>query len=84
MSKNVVYKVTASNVREGDYLPGLGMGYVFTEPETGNGYLSYPSTSYGMDTAMPDDTVLIMFHDADGEECYLILPPDSVVEVSRA
>lgn len=75
-------KIPASELREGDSLTGLDNGYVF-EVEEGNGYLSYPSTSYGMAAAMPEDTILVSFHDADGEENYLLLNPECLVEVNR-
>lgn len=81
-------KIPASELRshdthgEGDMLPGLDHGYV-VEIEEGNGYLSYPSTGYGMSSAMPEDTLLITFHDSEGNECYLLCPPDLMVEVSR-
>ena len=76
-------KVKASEVQEGDFLPGLDNGYVIQDPETGDGYLSYPSTGYGMSAAMPADTVVITFHDSQGEENYLLCNPDMEVTVSR-
>lgn len=81
-------KITAKDLRshdvdgEGDMLVGLDNGYV-VEVEEGNGYLSYPSIGYGMNAAMPDDTLLITFHDSEGNESYLLCPPDLMVEVSR-
>jgi len=70
--------VPASELREGDMLPGIGNAYVF-EVEEGNGYLSYPRTGYGQSVAMPEDTVLIGFHDAEGEENYMLLNPECMV-----
>lgn len=75
-------KISASEVQEGDFLPGLDNGYVF-EVEEGNGYLSYPATSGGINTAMPEDTILISFHDADGEENFLLANPNMELEVNR-
>lgn len=75
--------VEAKDVKTGDFLPGLDNGYVFQDPETGGGYLTYPSTGSGYDVAMPDNTVVITYHDSQGDECYLILPPESVVQVER-
>lgn len=75
-------KIPANEIEVGDFLPGIDNGYVF-EVEEGNGYLSYPSTSYGMNSAMPEDTVLVSFHDADGNENYLILSPECEIEVKR-
>jgi hypothetical protein len=76
-------KVPASEVREGDFLPGLDNGYVFQDPEENNGYLSYPTTGYGIATAMPEDTLLISFHTAEGEEAYLLVPSDMPLTVER-
>lgn len=75
-------KIQADELREGDFLPGIDNGYVY-EVETGNGYLSYPSTGYGTNAAMPEDTILVSFHDADGNENYLLLSPECMIEVSR-
>lgn len=75
-------KIPANELREGDFLPGLDNGYVF-EVEEGNGYLSYPSTGYGMASAMPADTLLVSFHDAEGNENYLLLSPTCELEVNR-
>lgn len=80
----MIQTIKASQVQEGDFLPGLDNGYVMCEPEVNNGYLSYPVTSSGgYNVAMPSDTVVITFHDRDGEECYLLLPSDSRLTVSH-
>jgi hypothetical protein len=80
----MIQKIKASQVEEGDTIPGLDNAYVFQEPETNEGYLSYPTpTSGGYVVGMPSDTVVISYHDADGEECYLILPGDSRLTVSH-
>jgi hypothetical protein len=75
-------RIPASELREGHMLPGVDNGYVF-EVETGNGYLSYPSTGYGMATAMPDDTILVSFHDSEGNENYLLLSPEVMIDVTE-
>lgn len=75
-------EVTALNINEGDYLPGISNGYV-VEVETGNGYLDYPRTGYGSSGAMPDDTIIVTFHNDQGDEGYLLLPPDTRVTVLR-
>jgi len=72
-------KIPASALREGHSIPGLD-AYVI-EVEEGNGYLSYPSTSYGMAAAMPQDTLLITFNDSQGDENYILLSPECMVEV---
>lgn len=75
-------KIEASKVREGDFLTGLDNGYVYKTEDNESGYLSYPGYSrYGV--AMPEDTVLISFHDAEGQECFLLLPGDFEIEISR-
>lgn len=74
-------KIRAKFVEEGDFLPGLGDGYVFETPECGEGYLSYPRTSYGTPVAMPRDTIIIGFHDAEGEENYILINPEAMVTV---
>lgn len=77
-----IIQIAATDVQEGDFIPGLDNGYV-VEVEEGNGYLSYPRTGYGASARMPEDTVLITYHDREGEECYLLLPPDSMLTVER-
>lgn len=73
--------VTAREVRQDDYLPGLDNGYVI-DVEENDGYFSYPGGRDSMG-AMPMDTVCITFNDADGEECYLVLPFTTPVTVER-
>ena len=75
------HTVPARKVRQGDSLPGLDNGYVI-DVEENDGYFSYPGGRDSMG-AMPEDTVCITFNDADGEECYLILPFGSPVVVER-
>jgi hypothetical protein len=74
--------VQADEVQEGYFLTDLDNGYV-VEVEEGGGYLSYPQTSYGQSVAMPDDTVVITFHDANGNENYLLLHPEHPLNVKR-
>ena len=74
--------IDASEVQEGDFLTGLANGYV-VEVEEGNGYLSYPSTGSGYAAAMPEDTILITFHDEEGNENYLLASPSLRLDVSR-
>lgn len=76
-------KIQADELREGDFLPGIDNGYVYEVETETNGYLSYPSTGYGSNCAMPQDTVLVCFHDADGNENYLLLSPECMIEVDR-
>lgn len=66
---------------DGVTIPGLGNAYVFLA-ETGNGYLTYPSTGPGYDGAMPEDTVVVTFHDYQGEENYMLLNPEMPLEVT--
>lgn len=80
-------KIPASELRshdehgEGDIIAGID-GYV-AEIEEGNGYLSYPSTGYGMAGAMPEDTLIVTLHNSEGDENYLLVTPDTMIEVTR-
>jgi hypothetical protein len=74
-------KMQARFVKEGDFLPGLDNGYVFEDPERNRGWLSYPRPAGGYSSAMPEDTIVIGYHDADGDECYLLLPALSYLTV---
>jgi hypothetical protein len=73
-------QVTALNINEGDYLPGISNGYV-VEVEENNGYTSYPNDRYN--AAVPSDTIIVTFHNEQGDEGYLLLPPDTRVTVLR-
>lgn len=68
-------KIAADLVREGDFLPGIDNGYVIdvetTECRAFNGTYN---VSLGLMTA-------ITFNDAAGDECYLLMPPSSEIEV---
>lgn len=76
-------RVKAKEVKTGDFLPGLDNGYVFTDPETNDaGYFTAPGSAR-YSSGMPEDTVLITYHDTEGEECYLLLPAESGVQVER-
>lgn len=74
--------VKARKVRAGDFLPGIDNGYV-VESEPNDGYLSYPGGGR-YTAAMPEDTQMITFHDANGDEGYLLLPGNSLVTVERS
>lgn len=78
-----ILTLPAQEVLEGDFLPGLDSGYVFQNPELNDGYFTYPATGGGYSVAMPSDTLLITFHTAQGEEAYLLCPPDMPVTVKR-
>ena len=71
-------KIQADAVQAEDFLPGLDNGYVIEVVEN-DGYLTYP----GAQGAMPEDTVIITYHDSQGEECYLLLPPETMLTVER-
>lgn len=68
----------ASAVMADDMLPGLDNGYV-VEVEASDVSLQV-GPGFGM-TGLLTDMVVITYHDREGEECYLILPPDSLLEV---
>lgn len=72
--------ILASDLKPGMTIPGLDNAYII-EVETGNGYLTYPSTGSGYDAAMPDDTIVVTFHDRNGEENYMLLNPNMPLEV---
>jgi hypothetical protein len=76
-------KIQAKDMIEGYFLPGIDNGYVVEVETDTAGYLSYPSTSSASSVAMPEDTVLITFHDRDGEDCYLLMPAESLIEVTE-
>ena len=56
-------------------------GYVTEALDNEFGYLTYPHCEGGYGSAMPEDTMLISFDNAQGNECYLIVPPDFEVDV---
>jgi hypothetical protein len=74
-------RITAADLKTGMTIRGIN-AYV-VEVETSNGYTTYPSTGYGYDAAMPDDTVVVTFHDAYGEENYLLLSPQTPLDVTE-
>lgn len=76
MTTATTVNVTAADVEVGDFLPGIGNGYVFAV-STDHDYRTEYNT-----TAFRDD-VEIMFHTADGDEATLFLPPESPVTVDR-
>ena len=72
-------KVMADAVMEGDFIPGLDNGYVVTAEE-GDVQIALPGDNeYGL----LESVVTITYHDAEGDECYLILNPGSLVTVER-
>lgn len=74
-------KIRAKFVQEGDMLTGLDGGYVFEEPEVNNGYFTYPSSSGRYSVAMPEDIILIGYHDSQGDENYLMIHGNSYITV---
>lgn len=68
-------KIQAQLVREGDFLPGIDDGYVIDVETTDiRAFSGSYNVSLGVMTA-------ITFNDADGEECFLLLPQESLVAV---
>ena len=63
---------------EGDFIVGLDNGYV-VEVDFDTDYISLGRLS----GRLPDDMVLITYHDQDGEENYLILREEHPVTVER-
>ena len=77
MYLNVTHK--AENVRNGDFLTDLDNGYVVDVESEPNVSLSSCRYAHGTGEGM----VLITFHDAQGEENYLILRSDHPIEIER-
>lgn len=71
--------IEVSELRAGDMLPGVGNGYVF-EVEHEEGVNSFSTRGY--DTYLGEFTV-VTFHDAEGDENYMILNPNGFIEVER-
>lgn len=71
--------IPASELVAGDMLPGVGNGYVF-EVEHEEGVNSF--STHGYDTYLGEFTV-VTFHDQFGDENYMILNPDCMIEVDR-
>lgn len=74
-------KVRADHVNEGDYLPGMNDGYVFTDPVPADEVMAF--TSMGQNIMPGPGMTMIYFHDEQGDECYLILPDDYEIKVAR-
>lgn len=72
--------IPASEIQTGDFIPGLGDAYVF-EVEHDQGVNSFSTRGY--DTYLGDNWTVVTFHDAQGEENYMILNPECRVEVQR-
>jgi hypothetical protein len=74
MSSEIV--IPAEEVREGYSLPDLDFGYVIDVEES-------PELSYGRHSAsFADGMIMITFHDANGNENYLIVQKDYDVLVN--
>lgn len=74
-------RITASELRVGHMIPALDNAYV-AEVEVNDGYLSYPSTGGGYAAAMPEDTILVTYHDSEGNENYILFTnPDHPLDV---
>jgi hypothetical protein len=76
---NVPETIPARDVEEGDFLPGLDMGYVF-DVDVDEQIRTF--TAGEVNILMGEFTV-ITFHDQDGDENYLILKGDVPVTVER-
>lgn len=71
--------VKAKKVKVGDYLPGLDNGYVFDEPER-DPYVVFDNR---FPANMGSGMVLITFHDAEGNENYVVCGKDMPITVMR-
>lgn len=63
--------ITAAELTEGDMIPGLDNAYV-AEVEENDGYFSYPGSGR-FNVAMPEDTIMVTYHDCEGNENYMLL-----------
>lgn len=81
MTKTVM-TVPASEVQEGDFLPGLGNGYVFEDAESASGKVSMSDGRYSFDVG--EGMTLVSFHTAEGDEAFLVVPEDMPVTVERS
>lgn len=70
----------AKKIKVGDSLPGLDNGYVI-DVEQGSIYASFDER-YGTNQGGPD-SVLITFHDAQGDEAYLLCKKSMPITVDR-
>jgi hypothetical protein len=71
-------EVKAMKVREGDFLPGLDDGYVYTDADPDYDIRGEYNSVLG-----GDGYVLISFHTAQGDEGYLLVPEDMPVTIRR-
>ncbi len=71
-----VETINAESVEEGMYLSALGDGYVVDFEEVGEADFRDRHN-----LGLARDKVCITFHDANGEENYLLLQPDCPVQV---
>lgn len=82
MNNGETLKVKAKKVREGDFIPGLANGYVFEKERSER--FTYPAGAlHSYSNVSMGDTVLIVYHDAEGEENYLLLKPDTELTIVR-
>jgi hypothetical protein len=70
-------KIAASEIREGDYIPGLDNGYVVEDPEHDPDFRDRYNMGLGR------GKVCITFNTAEEDEAYLLCPPDMPVTINR-
>lgn len=75
MTTKTTQKVDAGTLHEGDFLPGLDNGYVFEDAEMN------PDFRDRYNVGLAHGLVCVSFHTAQGEESYLLCPPDMPVTV---
>lgn len=74
--KDKAENVRLKDIEEGDFLTGLDNGYVVDVDSAAN-------VSLGLWSAAPYDYLKITFHDAEGEEQYLIGAPNTRLSAFR-
>ena len=74
------HDVTAEQVQDGDYLLDFDNGYVFETVDPASNVIVWKGSYY---QALDNQLVYIGFHDAEGNENYLILRPNHPIRVGR-
>jgi hypothetical protein len=76
MSTRTRQTIPVSEVTEGMTLPGVGNAYVFEVEES-------PDFRDRYNVGLARHLTCLTVHDQNGEECYLLLTADSMIEVAE-
>lgn len=77
------YKIQARFLREDDWIPGLDNAYV-VEVRRGADYEIPGSGTYPNPRVSAGDVVYVTYHDAEGEENYMLLQPTAMLTIQCA